>query len=161
MLTTTVRIPAAKKDLLKIIAGVEKREIKDILTELIDEYLERHKETLEILSKPDWVNSIKEGLNASAKGETVRWREKNWEIVLTKSVEKVYDKSILTLQRRIDKSFEELEKNPIYGRNVKPLTGELKGLFRYRVGDWRIINRVVKENMIVEIIAILPRGKAY
>ncbi|MBF0473768.1 MAG: hypothetical protein HQK91_07085 [Nitrospirae bacterium] len=76
MLTTTVRIPTDKKDLLKIIASVEKRDIKDILTELIDEYLERHRETLEILSRPDRRSSIKEGLNAANKGDTIKWRDK-------------------------------------------------------------------------------------
>ena len=41
METATVRIPAEKRDILKIIAGIEKTEIKEILTELIDEYIER------------------------------------------------------------------------------------------------------------------------
>ncbi len=54
---------------------MEKRDIKDILTELIDDYLARHKETLEILSRPDWVEAIKDGLKASEKGETVKWRK--------------------------------------------------------------------------------------
>ena len=76
MATTTVRIPEEKRDLLKIIANIEKRDIKDILSELIDEYLERHKETFEILSRPDWVEAIELGLKASEKGETVRWG--NW-----------------------------------------------------------------------------------
>ncbi len=73
MSTTTVRIPEEKRDLLKIVASVEKRDIKDILTELIDDYLERHNETLEILSRPDWVKAINEGLKASEKGATVQW----------------------------------------------------------------------------------------
>lgn len=76
MSTTTVRIPEEKRDLLKIVASVEKRDIKDILTELIDDYLERHNETLEILSRPDWMKAINEGLKASEKGETVQWRKK-------------------------------------------------------------------------------------
>lgn len=76
MATTTVRIPEDKRDILKIIASVEKRDIKDILSELIDEYIERHKETLEILSRPDWMEAINEGSASSAKGETVPWRRK-------------------------------------------------------------------------------------
>jgi predicted transcriptional regulator len=75
MPTTTVRIPDEMRDTLKIIASVEKRNIKDILSELIEEYLERHKETLEILSRPEWVEAIQQGLRASDKGETVRWRK--------------------------------------------------------------------------------------
>jgi hypothetical protein len=59
--TATVRIPAEKRDILKIIAGIEKTEIKEILSELIDEYIERHKETLDLLSKPEWVEAISRG----------------------------------------------------------------------------------------------------
>ena len=76
MSTTTVRIPEDKRDTLKIIASVEKRDIKEILSELIDDYIERHKETLEILSRPDWVDAIGQGLKASEKGETVKWRKR-------------------------------------------------------------------------------------
>ena len=76
MSTTTVRIPENKRDTLKIIASVEKRDIKEILSELIDEYIERHRETLEILSRPEWVEAIAEGIKASEKGETVKWRKK-------------------------------------------------------------------------------------
>jgi molybdopterin converting factor small subunit len=47
--TATVRIPARKRDILNVIARIEKREMKEILDELIDEYIERHKETLDIL----------------------------------------------------------------------------------------------------------------
>jgi hypothetical protein len=61
MATATVRIPEKKRDVLKVIASIEKREMKEILDELIDEYIERHKETLDILSKPEWVDIIEKG----------------------------------------------------------------------------------------------------
>jgi len=84
-----------------------------------------------------------------------------WEIVLTKPAKRVYDKASKDIKQRLESCFEDLEKNPIYGNNIKPLTGQLKGLIRYRVGDWRLIYRIFKERKIVEIVAILPRGKAY
>ena len=61
MTTATVRIPAEKRDILRIIAGIEKTEMKEILTELIDEYIERHRETLDLLSRPEWVDIIGQG----------------------------------------------------------------------------------------------------
>jgi predicted CopG family antitoxin len=61
MATATVRIPAEKRDILRIIAGIEKIEMKEILSELIDEYIERHRETLDLLSKPEWVDIIARG----------------------------------------------------------------------------------------------------
>lgn len=84
-----------------------------------------------------------------------------WEIVLTKPAKRVYDRASKDIKQRLESCFEDLEKNPIYGNNIKPLTGQLKGLIRYRVGDWRLIYRLFKEKKIVEIVAILPRGKAY
>jgi hypothetical protein len=61
MATATVRIPEKKRDILKVIASIEKREMKEIIGELIDEYIARHKETLDILSKPEWVDMIEKG----------------------------------------------------------------------------------------------------
>ena len=72
MPTATVRIPAEKRDILRIIAGIERVEMKEILTELIDEYIERHQETLDLLSRPDWVEIIargKEEVETGAEGK--------------------------------------------------------------------------------------------
>ena len=68
MSTATVRIPEDKRDTLKIIASLEKKDIKEILSELIDDYIERHKETLNLLSRPEWVEMIKKGKEEVAKG---------------------------------------------------------------------------------------------
>ena len=68
MAAATVRTPEDKRDILKIISSMEKRDIKEILSELVDEYIERHKETLELLSKPDWVEVIKKGKEEVARG---------------------------------------------------------------------------------------------
>jgi len=84
-----------------------------------------------------------------------------WEIDLTRPAEKVYDKASRDIRQRLDECFENLEQNPFYGNNIKALTGKLKGLYRYRIGDWRVIYRFKREQHVVEIIAILPRGDAY
>lgn len=66
--TATIRIPTEKRDLLRIIAATERTETKDILSDLIDEYIERHRETLELLSNPDWVELIGRGRQEVADG---------------------------------------------------------------------------------------------
>jgi len=74
MATATVRIPAEKRDILRIIAGIEKIEMKEILSGLIDEYIGRHQETLDLLSRPEWVDIItrgKEEVNNGLKGKTL------------------------------------------------------------------------------------------
>jgi len=68
MATATVRIPSEKRDILKVIASLEKKEMKEIISDLIDEYIERHKETLELLSKPEWVEAIEQGKVEVARG---------------------------------------------------------------------------------------------
>ena len=68
MATATVRIPAEKRDILRIIAGIERTEMKEILSDLIDEYIERHKETLDLLSRPEWVDVIARGKEEVGKG---------------------------------------------------------------------------------------------
>jgi len=68
MRTATVRIPEDKRDILKIIASIEKRDIGEILTDLIDDYIESHRETLDLLSKPEWVEIIGQGKEEVSKG---------------------------------------------------------------------------------------------
>jgi predicted transcriptional regulator len=68
MPTATLRIPEEKRDLLKIIASVERREMKDIIAELIDDYVARHQETLELLSRPEWVDEIRKGKKEVLRG---------------------------------------------------------------------------------------------
>ena len=68
MATATVRIPAEKRDILRIIAGIERTEMKQILSDLIDEYIERHQETLDLLSRPQWIDMIVRGKEEVDKG---------------------------------------------------------------------------------------------
>jgi len=88
-------------------------------------------------------------------------RQAIWEIFLTKPANKYYDHVTSELQEQFDHCFAALEANPLFGTNIKPLAGSLKGLYRYRTGDWRIIYRPLRDKKAVEIIAILPRGDAY
>ena len=88
-------------------------------------------------------------------------RQEIWEIFLTKPAEKNYDHVTRELQEQFDHCFAALEDNPLYGTNIRPLIGSLKGLFRYRTGDWRIIYHLLRDKRIIKIIAILPRRDAY
>jgi mRNA-degrading endonuclease RelE of RelBE toxin-antitoxin system len=84
-----------------------------------------------------------------------------WEIILTRPAQRAYDRASVDIRRRLDTCFLDLEKNPIYGNNIRPLTGQLRGLIRYKAGDWRVIFRLFKDRKTVEIVAILPRSEAY
>ena len=52
MATATIRIPEDKKNILKAIGSLENKKLNEIIVDLIDEYIERHKESLELLSIP-------------------------------------------------------------------------------------------------------------
>ena len=52
MNTATIRIPEDKKNMLKAVSSLENKKINEIVVELIEEYLQRHKETIELLSIP-------------------------------------------------------------------------------------------------------------
>ncbi len=67
-IATTIRLDEEKARLLRALAGYEGRKINDILNELIDEYIERHKETLELLSIPNFLQECKNGLEEIKKG---------------------------------------------------------------------------------------------
>ncbi len=65
---TTLRLDEEKARLLRALAGYERRSINEILNELVDEYIERHKETLELLSIPGFLEECKEGLEEIQRG---------------------------------------------------------------------------------------------
>ncbi len=52
MATATIRIPEDKKNILKAISSLENKKLTEVVVELIDEYIERHNETLELLTIP-------------------------------------------------------------------------------------------------------------
>ena len=65
---TTLRLPEEKLRLVRAIAGYENRSLADIFEEMAVEYIERHKETLEFLNIPGFVEECKEGLEEIAAG---------------------------------------------------------------------------------------------
>ena len=59
---TTPRLPDEKLKLIRAIAGYENIPLSKIFEEMVDEYIERHKETLELLRLPGFVEECEEGL---------------------------------------------------------------------------------------------------
>ena len=88
---------------------------------------------------------------------------KNWKIEINPTAEKSYRKLDKKTRVRIKEALSKLEKsdNPFLEQHVRSLTGELKGDFRLRVGDLRILFTPDKKRKVLTIYAILPRGKAY
>lgn len=58
MTTATIRIPEDKRNILKAISSLENKKLNEVIVELIDEYIERHQETLELLSIPGFYEKL-------------------------------------------------------------------------------------------------------
>jgi PHD/YefM family antitoxin component YafN of YafNO toxin-antitoxin module len=71
METATIRIPEEKKNLLKAVASLENRKMNDILIDLIDDYVERRKETLELLAIPGLLREVRAASREFRQGKGV------------------------------------------------------------------------------------------
>jgi len=80
MATATIRIPEDKKNILKAISSLENKKMNDILVELIDEYVERHKETLELLSIPGLYENLVKSSKEFRKGKGVSIKDAKKEL---------------------------------------------------------------------------------
>jgi len=71
----------------------------------------------------------------------------------------------LRLQQRFDKArktiYSMLKENPYYGNNIKKLKGNYAGLYRYRLGDYRLIYSIDEEEQIVFMLHVVQRKDAY
>jgi len=68
-----------------------------------------------------------------------------------------FDKPIAV--RIISKVQETLSQDPI--RLGKPLRGQFKGLYRYRIGDYRVIYRVDQGTVIIFVVRVGHRREIY
>ena len=66
----------------------------------------------------------------------------------------VYDKA-----RRY--AYPQLRGNPFFGPNIKKLKGEFAGIYRYRIGEFRLFYTVRKEQILVVVIDVARRKDAY
>jgi len=78
-------------------------------------------------------------------------------IIWTRKAKKDLMKLPKDLQERILKALRELDR---FDRgDVKPLVGDMKGYFRLRVGEWRVLFRYKGQD--IEVERVLHRRDAY
>lgn len=81
-----------------------------------------------------------------------------YKIEFTKKAEKHLLKLSKEYQIRIKSHIDVLSLNPLSG---KPLNGEFKGLYSLRVWPYRIIYKILKQKLIIEVIEIKHRQCVY
>ena len=85
-----------------------------------------------------------------------------WKVSFTSKAKKKLKKLSPPEQKQIlDFVFNELEKLPNPMAIGKPLNGNLKGLWRYRVGNYRIICDIQKDILLVLVINVGHRKLIY
>ena len=84
-----------------------------------------------------------------------------YKVVLLPKAERAFARADAPLARKLAKGFESLEIDPLRHPNVKPLTGPLKGLFRFRAGDHRILYQIDAARKLVYVVRIAHRKEAY
>ena len=72
--------------------------------------------------------------------------------------------------KRLDRPVQELIKNKLeilaqnpeaLKNNIKPLKGKYSGLYRLRVGNYRVIYRIYQEKLLILIVRIGHRSEIY
>lgn len=85
-----------------------------------------------------------------------------WAIEFTKTAERDLASLDRAIQRRIIKFLRERIAPSADARSLgKSLTGKFSGLWRYRVGDYRLICEIRDEKLIVVVVVIAHRREAY
>lgn len=87
----------------------------------------------------------------------------SWSIKVSSIAEKYFKKLDKKRKKKIEEKLLALsrQQNPLENIQVKALTGELKGFYRLRVGEYRIIFALLEEQKAIAVVNIFPRGNAY
>jgi len=89
--------------------------------------------------------------------------EKIWRVELSRNSIKYLKKLDKSISQRILRNLEKLEttENPLTQKDVRSLSGKLKGFHRLRVGDFRLIFELDRKDKRIGIHVIVSRGDAY
>ena len=57
--------------------------------------------------------------------------------------------------------YPQIKSNPFYGQNIKKLKGDYSGIYRYRIGDYRLFYTIDPEKSVIFILTIDYRKDSY
>lgn len=85
----------------------------------------------------------------------------SFELRLSTSSVRFYQRADAALARRLNRCFETLERDPLGAPGIRALRGKLRGDYRIRVGDWRVVYQVDTTRSVVTVVLIAHRSEAY
>lgn len=84
-----------------------------------------------------------------------------WSVEFSDTALKGLRRMPANLSARIRAKLEQLARDPrAPNPQVKPIVGK-RGVFRLRVGDWRVFYRLEGDCLVVFVMNVEPRGSAY
>ena len=83
------------------------------------------------------------------------------EFVFSSKAQKDFKKLDISIQKRIKAFTQEIEKLENPRSKGKALTGDLKGFWRYRIGDYRLVCEILENELIIYTIKISHRKNIY
>jgi mRNA interferase RelE/StbE len=84
-----------------------------------------------------------------------------YKVILHNYAAKFYTKCDTKLRKKINAAIDTILQNPTYNIHIKKLQGELSQMYRYRLGDIRIIYEIHEDIKSIRIKTIEYRGSAY
>jgi mRNA interferase RelE/StbE len=84
-----------------------------------------------------------------------------FEVILSPEAAAFYSTADQPLAKKLARCLRQLEHDPRRHNNIKRLSGELAGLFRFRVGDLRVLYRVDDKESRVMIVSVAHRREVY
>ena len=84
----------------------------------------------------------------------------SWRIEVKPSAEKQFLKLDRNDRRRIKSALRAIEgsQQPLLHPRMRPLTGQLKGDYRVRVGGWRVLLTPDRESRVLQVYAMSREG---
>ncbi len=85
-----------------------------------------------------------------------------WHLEVSHEAEKALLRQNQHLRLRLRNAVDRLQSDPMpsSGYDIQPVKGH-PGMWRLRVGDWRILYTVDENTHVIYIVAVHPRGQAY
>lgn len=77
-----------------------------------------------------------------------------WKIKFSEKADKAFNKLDKPIQLRVTKKIKEIAKYDAPKLQGKALTGNLAGLWRYRVGDYRLICLIENHTLLILVLDI-------
>ena len=85
-----------------------------------------------------------------------------FEIAETKEFQKNLKRLDTKLYEKIKNIvYPQLRSNPFFGTNIKKLKGEHEGVYRYRIGNYRVFYVIENEKVLVVMTSVSHRQGAY